>query len=217
MDPLDIVSSTADAAFATDEDGRIVIWNRAAERLLGHGPAQVLGKPCYDVLRGRDVFGNRYCCESCALSNMVSRHEAVRSFEIDLRNRSGEMLRVALSIVAVPGPRASQRTIIHLLQPVEREKEADELIRRILTRPATASLPVPAEASHSPSRAPAPLSTREIEVLRMLADGTSTKHIADSLFISHATVRNHIQNILRKLEVHSKLEAVSLVLRNHLI
>jgi DNA-binding NarL/FixJ family response regulator len=148
---------------------------------------------------------------------MVGRHEAVRSFEIDLRNRSGEMLRVVLSIVVVPGPRASQRTIIHLLKPVEREKEADELIRRILTRQATASLPAPGKGAHPPSRAPAPLSTREIEVLRMLADGTTTQDIADSLFISHATVRNHIQNILRKLEVHSKLEAVSQALRNHLI
>ncbi len=217
MDPLHIVASTADAAFATDEEGRIVIWNRAAERLLGHGAAQVLGKTCHDVLRGKDVFGNRYCCEGCALSNMVNRHEAVRSFEIDLDQRSGEMLRAVLSIVAVTGPRAPQRTIIHFLKPVEREKEADELIRRILTRPAAPSLPVPAEASHPSSRAPAPLSTREIEVLRMLADGTSTRDIADSLFISHTTVRNHIQNILRKLEVHSKLEAVSLALRNRLV
>jgi PAS domain S-box-containing protein len=217
MDPLDIIASTADAAFATDEEARIVIWNRAAERLLGKRASQVLGKPCYEVLRGRDVFGNRYCCEGCALSNMAARHEAVRSFEFDVGSASGGMLRVVLSVVMVPGPRSSQRTIIHLLKPLEREKEANELIRRILTRPPAPDLPVPAGASPTPTRPMVPLSAREIEVLRMLSDGTSTQDIADSLFISHATVRNHIQNILRKLDVHSKLEAVSMALRTRLI
>jgi DNA-binding NarL/FixJ family response regulator len=65
---------------------------------------------------------------------------------------------------------------------------------------------------------PAPgLTSREIQILRLLADGTSTQGIADSLFISVTTTRNHVQNILRKLDVHSKLEAVSLALRTHLL
>ena len=53
-----------------------------------------------------------------------------------------------------------------------------------------------------------PLSPRELEILRMLATGKSTPVIAKGLFISPKTVRTHIQNILRKLGVHSKLEAV---------
>jgi len=51
----------------------------------------------------------------------------------------------------------------------------------------------------------------------LVADGTGTSEIADTLFISVATVRNHVQNILRKLEVHSKLEAVAVALRSRLI
>ena len=55
-----------------------------------------------------------------------------------------------------------------------------------------------------------PLSEREREVLRLLALGRTTRNIADSLHVSHPTVRNHIQNILKKLGAHSRLEALAI-------
>ncbi len=55
----------------------------------------------------------------------------------------------------------------------------------------------------------ASLSDREIEVLTLLAEGLSTKSLAQKLSISHFTARNHIQNILVKLDLHSKAQAVS--------
>ncbi len=54
-------------------------------------------------------------------------------------------------------------------------------------------------------------------MLRLLASGMSTKAIANQLFISSSTVRNHIHNILTKLGVHSRLEATVLALGNHFI
>jgi DNA-binding NarL/FixJ family response regulator len=48
-----------------------------------------------------------------------------------------------------------------------------------------------------------------------MAEGAKNTEIAESLFISVPTVRNHIQHVLRKLDVHSKLEAVSLVYGNN--
>jgi DNA-binding NarL/FixJ family response regulator len=59
----------------------------------------------------------------------------------------------------------------------------------------------------------AELTARELEVLQSLADGKSTVSIAQSLFISPRTVRSHVRNILAKLGVHSKLEAVTMALR----
>ena len=58
-----------------------------------------------------------------------------------------------------------------------------------------------------------PLTEREREILRWVAAGLQNKEIAQKLGISLATVRNHIHNILEKLDVHSKLEAVSLAFR----
>jgi len=211
IDPLDIVSSTADAAFATDESGRIVIWNKAAERLLGYAAEEVLGKPCHDILCGRDLFGNRFCDENCALHCMMRRHEALRSFEMDVRRESSEVLRVAISVMAVPGPRPSQYTLIHLLRASEaRSMRATDSELVPFIPPSTS-----AESEYQVQLRS--LTQREREVLRVLADGLSTEDIANTLFISVATVRNHIQNILRKLEVHSKVEAVSLALRHRVI
>ncbi|HEX7442494.1 MAG TPA: response regulator transcription factor [Acidimicrobiales bacterium] len=61
------------------------------------------------------------------------------------------------------------------------------------------------------------LTERELEVLRLVAAGTSTDAIASRLFISTHTVRNHVRNILAKLHAHSKLEAVAIAARDGLI
>jgi DNA-binding NarL/FixJ family response regulator len=62
-----------------------------------------------------------------------------------------------------------------------------------------------------------PLTVRELEVLRMLAGGASTAAAADLLGISTATLRAHVQAILRKLGAHSRLEAVAEAARLGLI
>lgn len=61
------------------------------------------------------------------------------------------------------------------------------------------------------------LSKRETEVLEQLASGLSYTKIADNLFLSPSTVRKHIENIYKKLRVHSKLEAVEKARRERLI
>jgi DNA-binding NarL/FixJ family response regulator len=60
------------------------------------------------------------------------------------------------------------------------------------------------------------LTLREREVLRLLAEGLGTQEIADQLFVSSTTARNHVQHILNKLDCHSRLEAVALALRNNI-
>jgi DNA-binding NarL/FixJ family response regulator len=50
------------------------------------------------------------------------------------------------------------------------------------------------------------LTDRETEVLRLVAKGLSYKQIADRLVISHRTVQNHVQNTLRKLQMHNRVE-----------
>jgi DNA-binding NarL/FixJ family response regulator len=62
-----------------------------------------------------------------------------------------------------------------------------------------------------------PLTPREFEVLRALAEGLSSREICDRLFIAPNTLRTHVQNIMAKLHVHSKLEAVAFALRHRLI
>lgn len=61
------------------------------------------------------------------------------------------------------------------------------------------------------------LTTRELEVLGLLAEGLSNQAVAERLTISLHTVRNHVQNILMKLGAHSKLEAVATAVREGII
>lgn len=50
------------------------------------------------------------------------------------------------------------------------------------------------------------LTTREVEVLRRVAKGMAYREIAEELFVSHRTVQNHVQNVLRKLRLHNRVE-----------
>ena len=59
----------------------------------------------------------------------------------------------------------------------------------------------PADAPHVPR-----LTARETEVLRLVAMGMSAKQIAAQLQLSHRTVQNHVQNVLRKLQLHNRVE-----------
>jgi DNA-binding NarL/FixJ family response regulator len=65
---------------------------------------------------------------------------------------------------------------------------------------------------------PAPkLTEREIQVLRLVARGMNNRDIAKELFISENTVKNHVRNILEKLQIHSRMEAVMVAVREKLI
>ena len=65
---------------------------------------------------------------------------------------------------------------------------------------------------------PAPrLTERELEVLKLVARGLNNRDIAKELFISENTVKNHIRNILEKLQLHSRMEAVVYAVREKLL
>jgi DNA-binding NarL/FixJ family response regulator len=61
------------------------------------------------------------------------------------------------------------------------------------------------------------LTPREIQILQVLAEGKSTREVADSLRISIMTVQSHVKNVLGKLGARSKVEAVTLALRHGII
>lgn len=61
------------------------------------------------------------------------------------------------------------------------------------------------------------LSKRELEILEEMSGGLNYKEIAEKMFISPKTVRKHIENVYRKLQVHNKVEAVRLAMDHRLI
>lgn len=205
MDTLELITTTACAAFITNDEGRILDWNDAAEELLGHPQHEVVGRACHEVVGGRDIFGNRFCDGACTVHNMARRGEPVHHFQMDVQHATGDPVRTGLCTLVYSDSEADGYQIIHLLQPVDAMRApeangegADEAV----------SNRAPAEGAPTVL-----LTAREMEVLRLLKDGVSTQSIAENLQISVTTVRNHIQGILRKLGAHSRLEAVSVARR----
>jgi len=213
-DLLDILAGGVPPAFATDADGRIVFWNKGAEELLGQSAASVLGKPCFSVVGGRDLFGNRFCQSSCTVVSATREAEPVHGYEFAVRPANGtETRNLGVTVFQVFGARPETFTIVHVLQPVDHGSRLASFLRQIespkgldVLTPLGTLPPVP--AADDP-----PLTEREREILHWVAAGLQNKEIAQKLDISLATVRNHIHRILEKLEVHSKLEAVSLAFR----
>lgn len=195
-----------DGAFVIGADGRIALWNRAAERILGYTDRDVLGRPCCDVFVGMDGSGNRLCYQGCHVMSLVKLGEPVQSFDMRTRTKNGRAVWLNISILSAPGHPDGAYTV-HLFRDVTATKELLTLVHERLAGP---------PAGNAPGSPGASLSRRELEVLRLIAEGVSTSVAADRLHVSRATIRNHVQNVFEKLGVHSRLEAVAFATKHRL-
>lgn len=73
------------------------------------------------------------------------------------------------------------------------------------------------QMSRSPAELTGQLTARELQVLRLVARGYSNRQIAEELFISENTVKNHIRNMLEKLQMKSRMEAAMYAVRSNLL
>ncbi len=71
--------------------------------------------------------------------------------------------------------------------------------------------------SRGPAEPAGQLTARELQVLRLVARGQSNRQIAEELYISENTVKNHIRNILEKLQMKSRMEAAMYAVRSNLL
>jgi PAS domain S-box-containing protein len=204
-----VLERAGDGAFVIGADGRIGLWNRAAEKILGYTARDVLGRPCCDVFVGVDDSGNRLCYQGCHVMSLVKLEEAVQSFDMRTRTKSGKPVWINVSILSTsPNGQGPQSQTIHLFRDVSATKELLMLVHERLSG-------VPAGgAPGSPGNS---LSRRELEVLRLMVDGLNTAAGAERLHVSRATIRNHVQNIFGKLGVHSRLEAVAYATKHRLL
>jgi PAS domain S-box-containing protein len=206
----EMLAATGDGGFAIDGEGRVVLWNRAAENMLGYTVREAVGRPCCDLLMGHDDNGNRLCCRGCHVMGLVKMRNPVHSFDMRARTKAGPAIWVNVSTLRVSHDHAGDMTV-HLLRDVTATREILALIRERLATPAPL---VPEAADGNGNGA---LTRREIEILRIISTGLNTKDAAERLHVSPATVRNHVQNILGKLGAHNRLEAVAYATRRRLI
>jgi len=220
MDKLmQMLSTAADGGLIIDEDKHILHWNKAAQEILGYSPKQVIGRPCHEVLRGRDKKGRVICHHRCQVITRALAGKAVANFNTCVNTKSGEMGWINLSTLTYPISKDNSAVVVHLFRDITQEKQYEEFSRRVLeavNQLQQGSTPFPNVTVLAKDQL-AELTEREREVLSHLVRGLSTNDIAQALSISPITARNHLQSILCKLQVHSRVEAVAYAFEHGLV
>jgi PAS domain S-box-containing protein len=191
------LSEAGDGVLAVSPDRRVVFWNRAAERLLGYAPGEAIGRHACEVLEGRQLEGRDACRPECQV--LAAAEEGLGSFDLPARTKWGESVTINMSTLTLPPRNGEGPLVIHLFRDAVAAKSSSTV-----------------EHDDLPG-APSSLTPRELEVLRLLAAGANTRVASERLGVSPATVRNHVQNLLGKLGVHSRLEAVAYATRRGLL
>ena len=207
------LEGSPDPVFVTDRFNHIVFWNQSARQLLGFDPDEAIGADCTQLVRGCDTAGNRYCSENCPIMQMANRGEIVREFNLTFVTKDSQEIKADVSILQLRAGRPDEFFLVHLLR--SRQHHVERAMPP--AQPQQPPRPHLVTARESDDVRIRKLTPREVEVLGMLAAGRTTPEIAERLHISQLTARSHIQNILDKLEVHSKAEAVAFAFQKNLI
>jgi PAS domain S-box-containing protein len=215
--PLPNLVGSTDAVFVVDGEQRLQYWDRTAERLLGYRAEEVIGRPCYEVVAGSDGRSHPICRKDCPTIRRLRRNRPITDHLVLALAKDGSRRWVHIGTLGFRDPSATDDLVLlHLLRlprdsdlrPIQTAASTATVLK---AQPAGAEVPLPAGP---PARA---LTSRELEVLRLLAAGYTTGQVAAELVLQPVTVRNHIQNILAKLQVGNRLQAIVYASRHGLL
>lgn len=208
------LEGASDGAFAVRETGEICFWNRAAQDIFGYPAEQVLGKTCSELLHGVGALGTEVCHERCVELQCTLKTQPMPNFDLNVTTATGERKWVNISTISYLNRRTQRTLLVHLARDISEQKKREEVFRKMIAiSHDVASL----ESTMSGAAPVAPLSSQELEILRMFAAGNDASRISKALGISPQTLRNHLHHINKKLRTHNRLEAVTHALHRRLI
>ena len=208
------LEDTTDGVFAVRESGEICFWNHAAQELFGYTEDEVLGKTCSGILHGVGALGTQVCHERCVELQCALKAKPMPNFDLNVTTRGGDRKWVNISTMAYLNRRTQKTLIVHLARDITAQKNREEVFRKMIAISHEVS---GLEASMNGAAPITPLSSHELEILRMFAAGNDAPRIAKALGISPQTLRNHLHHINKKLRTHNRLEAVTHALQRRLI
>jgi PAS domain S-box-containing protein len=221
---LSALDDADDCIFLVNSEQRIVSWNRAGERLLGYSTPEALGTKCHELIAGRTTAG-AWCRAGCPVWRSVKRGQHIHDFDLMILTHDGQPQWVSVGILVLR--RRNDALTLHVLRDIGPSKRLERLVTHLLeTLETHGVLRARSTPERSSSRAKtdsvaseefATLTRRELEVLRLLSHGFSTRTIAHQLSLSPHTVRNHVKNALRKSGLHNRTQIVSFAIRNGLL
>jgi PAS domain S-box-containing protein len=205
-----MLANAADGAFVVNKNQCIIFWNQAAQKILGYPSNKVVGRPCYEMLRGCNDKGQAVCYHNCRVMYAALSGNPVPDFDVVVCTQSNHMRWVNVSVLTRPPARdETSPLIVHLFRDATDIKQHQQLVTEIFNA-ALEHASLPEHQPEPPAQPPhkSQLTRRELQVLTRLSQGFSTTEISEQLSISPTTVRNYIQSVLYSFQVHSRLEAV---------
>jgi PAS domain S-box-containing protein len=196
-----INARTGDAVYVVGPDYRIVHWDEQMESLTGVLSEEVLAKPCYEAVMGEREDGGPFCAHGCSVMHLARAHRPVSSFEMRIRTRSGDRRWVSVSNLALETEEGPY--LVHLLRDSKGAHDALQMAHGLIQLSSKKAAPAPRRQN-----VPA-LTPRQLEVLKLLSEGKSVKDIGKELYLSEATIRNHVRSLLQALGAHSQLEVLA--------
>jgi PAS domain S-box-containing protein len=167
----------------SDDRRRHVEVNGAYLRLLGYRRAELIGHPLYELSIGGPVASEREWQDALRRDQFTGL--------ADLRRQDGG--RVTVEFAGHPCIVNGRRLVLIVLMSANRRGR--RLSRAVVD-----------------SSRPAPLSHRELEIVRLIALGSSGPEIADELHLAHDTVRTHVRNAMTKVGARSRAQLVAMLL-----
>lgn len=210
---------TDDGIYVVDSQQRILFWSESAQRILGYRSEDVTGRLCYEIVGGRDSRNYQFCRRNCPIIVNARRGRLTPNYDVLCPTASGDLKWLNIS-TAVVKSKGHPLQVLHLFRDVSHRREVEESARRVATkvRQVLEEEANPSACQSDPGTPPLPkLSPREIETLRLLAHGMSTKQIASSLGVKPITARNHVSRLLLKLGTETRLQAVLFASHHRLI
>jgi len=208
------LEGSPDAVFAARETGEICFWNRAAQEIFGYGENEVMGRNCSSLLHGVGALGTQVCHEHCVELQSTLQPKAMPNFDLNVTTARGERKWVNVSTIPYVNRRTQKTLVVHLARDISDQKKREEIFQKMI---AVSHEVAGLEATMNGAAPVTPLSSQELEILRMFAAGTDAPRIAKALGISPQTLRNHLHHINKKLRTHNRLEAVTHALQRRLI
>jgi DNA-binding CsgD family transcriptional regulator len=207
-----MMSRSVEGVFVIDAGQTIVFWNQASEGLTGIPAGQAVGRCCHEVLKGHDLLGRPVCKGDCPVGSLAHGGPPPAQLPMRITHADGQAMQLNVGTMLIPSSRREQWDVVHVMRR-GRECGTDGLLGCHSRREAVEA----ASACPAPDAGACLLTSREREILRLLAKGIGIDSMSEHLNISVTTVRNHIQRMLAKLNVHSRLEAVAYAHRHQLV
>ncbi|MBQ4899121.1 helix-turn-helix transcriptional regulator [Paenibacillus sp. Marseille-P2973] len=176
------IKKLSNSAFEIDSKGIILAWNGGMEQLTGIGAAKTLGMPCRELSLFCDSQGRCVCDQDCPIHQAAKTMGSYLGKRHVYLNARNRAIPVSKTVFISRGSESTDRVVHVVLERVQEMWPSFGL---------------------TPS---------EMRVLRYMCQGYSTEEIATGMNITYNTVRTHIRNVLSKLGVHKRMEAVSLAM-----